>query len=105
MSGRRGRVRVGSRLILAAAMTLMLSSAPAAHAQQQAGGCQAGDVAAGAFDLVVLRPLGAVALATGIVFFVASAPFVAPAGNLSETRDLFISAPFKYTFQRPLGDF
>ena len=91
--------------MLAAGLILMLSAAPAAHAQQDTGGSRAKDVAAGAFDLLVLRPMGVAGMGAGLVFFVASAPFVAPSGNISETFDIFLYAPFEYTFVRPLGVF
>ena len=74
---------------------------------ETAGGVLAGaaDIAKGAVDLAVLRPLGVIATGAGSVFFVASAPFVAPSGNLSEAWDMFLYAPLEYTFQRPIGDF
>lgn len=87
---------------------LLLTVGPAAHAQpdeQDAKGVGVVDVLEGGFDLVVLRPLGLVGVGAGSVFFAASAPFVAPAGNLPVTWDAFFYAPFEYTFLRPLGTF
>lgn len=111
VSGRRGhgRARGWSRLIPAAGTLLMLCAGPAARAQPDAQqdheDSRAADVAVGAFDLLVLRPASVVALAVGAAFFVVSAPLVAPEGNFSETRYLFLEVPFEYAFQRRLGDF
>ena len=65
------------------------------------------------FDVVVLRPLSAVALVVGSMFFVVSAPLVAPAGiwsggpleGLRPSWSTFVYAPYEYTVVRDLGDF
>ena len=88
-----------------APLVIALLAAPAAQARKDGEPSNAGAIAAGSLDLLVFRPLGVVAVAAGLVFFVASAPFVAPAGNLSQTRDVFVCAPADYTFRRPLGEF
>ena len=59
----------------------------------------------GAFDVVVLRPLSAVALVVGSVFFVASAPLVAPFEGVRPAWNTFVYAPYEYTVVRGLGDF
>jgi len=46
-----------------------------------------------------------VTLAVLAPLFVASVPFVAPAGAIMTSLDVFILAPFDYTIERPLGDF
>lgn len=84
---------------------LLLAAGPAAHAEQHVEGLGVGDVFSRAFDVVVLRPMGLLGVGTGCAFFAASAPFVAPAGNLSEAWDIFVDGPFEYTFLRPLGTF
>ena len=58
-----------------------------------------------AFDVMLLRPLSAVATIVGAPLFVASLPFVAPAGRIMESLDVFILTPADYTVTRPLGDF
>ena len=64
-----------------------------------------GEIGAGTFDLLVLRPLGAIASAAGFAFFVGSLPLVAPSWEFATTWDAFVLAPVEYTFERPLGDF
>ncbi len=63
------------------------------------------DAPAVAFDVLLLRPLSAIATIVGVPFFVASVPFVAPAGEIMTSLDVFILAPAEYTITRPLGDF
>ncbi len=63
------------------------------------------DAPAVAFDVMLLRPLSAVATILGVPFFLASVPFVAPAGEIMTSLDVFILAPAEYTITRPLGDF
>ena len=56
------------------------------------------------FDAVVLRPVGVVATLGGFVLFVASVPFVAPAGRIATAWDIFVYASYDDTFVRPLGE-
>jgi hypothetical protein len=105
MNERHRWTRVGSRLMLAAGLMLVLSAAPAASAQQETLGSRAAGVAGDTFDLLVLRSMGLVATAAGAGFFLVSAPFVAPFGNVSDAWDVFLYGPLDYTFRRPLGDF
>ena len=63
------------------------------------------DAPAVAFDVLLLRPLSAIATIAGVPFFVASLPFVAPAGEIMTSLDVFVLAPAEYTITRPLGDF
>jgi hypothetical protein len=90
----------------------LLSAAGPARAEDAWG--QAGHNAEVAFDLMILRPLNAVALALGAVFFCASAPFVSlptdgfsswPPDRLSTAYQVFVDAPYEYTVRRPLGEF
>ena len=59
------------------------------------------------FDLVILRPLGLVAVAVGAVAFVPAALITAPNGRdgIQSALELFVTEPAKNVFQRPLGDF
>lgn len=109
----RERTRSGGR---AAVVTLVFGLLlPAnAHAQAQApepvepqssnlvvAGLEAG------FDLVVLRPLGLVAIAVGAVAFVPVALVTAPNGRdgFQSALEVLVFTPAKSVFQRPLGDF
>ncbi|MGB3211664.1 MAG: hypothetical protein WBB19_13255 [Desulforhopalus sp.] len=56
-----------------------------------------------AIDLVLVRPLGLVALLAGTVVFVVALPFSALGGNTGETWNALVAEPAEYTFSRPLG--
>ncbi len=55
-------------------------------------------------DLVVLRPLGCVAIVAGTAVFVFTLPFTAIAHSVDESAERFVVAPYKYTFTRPFPD-
>lgn len=59
------------------------------------------------FDVLVLRPLGAVATAVGAVLFVPAALLAAPNGSeaLQEARETFITVPAESVYKRRLGEF
>ncbi len=56
-----------------------------------------------AADIVIARPVGAMATLTGLAIFVVSAPFSALGGNIPEAWTSLVISPAKYTFKRPLG--
>jgi len=58
-----------------------------------------------AADLVVLRPLGIVSTVLGSAVYVVGLIFSGPGGNASESADILVKEPAKFTFVRPLGDF
>ena len=58
-----------------------------------------------AADIVLARPLGAVATVAGLAIFVVSAPFSALGGNSQEAWNSLVASPAGYTFIRPLGHF
>jgi hypothetical protein len=89
--------RFVTTMMLALAVSVMVRT-PAANA---VSATEIGEVT---FDLVVLRPLNTVAVALGSVFYVASAPLVWPFVGLDTSWDVFVGAPYEYTFERPLGD-
>ncbi|NIQ38065.1 MAG: hypothetical protein GTN81_05700 [Proteobacteria bacterium] len=55
-------------------------------------------------DLVVLRPLGCVAIVAGTGVFLLTLPFTYPTRNVEKAADRFVKAPFRYTFLRPFPD-
>lgn len=55
-------------------------------------------------DLVVLRPLGCVAIVAGTVVFVLTLPFTYPTHSVDKSAERFVVRPFKYTFSRPFPD-
>jgi len=95
---RRGARRSAAVLLLAIAMSLAGAPRPAEAATTV-------EVLAAAYDVTILRPLNACAVVLGSVFFVASAPFVAPFMGVRTARDVFVYAPYEYTVERDIGDF
>jgi hypothetical protein len=61
-------------------------------------------VGATTLDVAMLRPLGVLSTVAGFVFFLASAPFVAPSERLETTWDIFVFGSYDYTFVRPVGE-
>ena len=59
-----------------------------------------------ALDLLVLRPMGLIATAGGVGFFVLSSPLaaVSTATDFQTSWDIFVQAPWEFTTERPLGD-
>lgn len=86
-------------------VTLAVLAAGAAPAAAEPAELTWRDAPAVVFDVLLLRPLSAIATIAGVPLFVASVPFVAPAGAIMTSLDVFILAPFDYTIERPLGDF
>lgn len=68
-------------------------------------GCDAGQIPAKAFDVIVLRPMGAVATGLGFVAFAVALPFTAATIGYEDPWEVFVLGPAEYTFVRPLGSF
>jgi hypothetical protein len=60
-----------------------------------------------AFDLIVVRPLSAITLGTGVALFVGTAILTAPNGieGINDSYDRFVREPYEYFSLRPLGEF
>ena len=54
-------------------------------------------------DLTVLRPLGLVGTALGVVTYVITLPFTLPTKSAKKAGEKLVMNPGKYTFARPLG--
>jgi hypothetical protein len=67
------------------------------------GKFDAARIGASLLDVVILRPLGVGASATGFGLFIISLPFVAPARDFETSWDIFVVGPVEYTFARPIG--
>lgn len=82
------------------------SPSPTQSASQEAGGGGASKVGDQVIDAVVLRPLGALSLVGGAVFFVVTSPLVLVSRviDYSTSWDVMVMAPWEYTVERPLGD-
>ncbi len=60
-----------------------------------------------AFDAVILRPLGFVAMCVGAALFVPTVIVAAPGGGdgVKTAMEILVLVPTKSVFQRPLGEF
>lgn len=56
-------------------------------------------------DTVAVRPVGLASILIGSVVFIVSLPFAITSGSVGETADTLIGEPFRFTFERPVGDF
>ena len=65
------------------------------------------DPVAASFDVVILRPLGFVAVVVGAAAFIPVALLTAPNGkdSLKAALELFVTRPADDVFRRRLGDF
>jgi hypothetical protein len=63
------------------------------------------EIGAATLDVVILRPLGALATVAGFGFFAVSSPIAAASQRIGLTWDTLVMAPADYTFRRPLGEF
>jgi ABC-type molybdate transport system permease subunit len=54
---------------------------------------------------VVVRPLGLAATVIGGAVFIVTSPFSLLGGNVEPAFNYLVADPFKFTFNRPLGDF
>ncbi len=82
------------------------SPAPSQSASQETGGEGASKVGDKIVDAVVLRPLGALSLVGGAIFFVVTSPLVLVSRVIDypTSWDVMVMAPWEYTVERPLGD-
>ena len=56
-------------------------------------------------DLVLARPVGAIATIAGSLIFVVALPFSLLGGNTDDTWQSLVVSPAEYTFKRPVGEF
>jgi hypothetical protein len=82
-------------------------AAPAASEEEENGDSRASasEIGAKAFDLVVLRTLGAVQMVVGTGFFAIAGPMSLPSGNVQDAWDTFVGNPYEDVFENPLGRF
>ncbi len=61
------------------------------------------------FDVVPIRPLGLVSFAVGTTIFIVALPFSVLSANpeqvIRQNAKRLIVYPFRFTFQRPIGEF
>lgn len=99
------------RAIAATALLVLLNSPAAAVETVETVGpvepwyTTAGRVAAGSFDVLLLRPLGLVATAGGFTCYAIALPFSAINRDIRTPWNQFVMEPADFTFRRSLGDF
>jgi len=101
----RERIRAGTR---AAVVTLIAGLLLPANAQaQEEVETRSPNTGLVVFDVMVLRPLGLVALAVGAGAFVPAALLTAPNGRegIETALGIFVTGPANHLLHRPLGDF
>ena len=91
-------------IVLLTALALVMVPCMTCFAQ---GLEQDDDIVAGkmAANMLAARPLGLCATVVGGALFIVSLPFSALGGNTQEALDYLVKDPFKFTFDRPLGEF
>lgn len=97
---RRRSLALGVAMLLATA-----GSAAASPGEQPSQGFDASTLPAIVFDLVLLRPAGAVATVLGLGCFAVAYPLSAATLAYQEPWGVFVAGPAEYTFLRPLGEF
>lgn len=55
-------------------------------------------------DLLVMRPVGFIALIGGSLAYILTYPAAAVTKSVERSRQAFVTDPYNYTFVRPLGD-
>jgi hypothetical protein len=93
------------RAVAATALLIILASPAAAVEPADPWYVTAGQVGAGTFDVLVLRPLGVVATTLGFTAFVIVSPFSLTNWDIQTPWERFVLEPGEWTFRRPLGDF
>ncbi len=76
----------------------LLSTCPPALAE-------AGNAPEIVVDVLIGRPLGLAAIVVGAALFVVSLPWAIPSGTVDPVARTLVTAPFNFTFTRPVGDF
>jgi len=57
-----------------------------------------------AYDVLLMRPFGLIAVGAGVAAFVIGLPFTVLLGESGRSAEELVVAPFKHTFTRPIGD-
>lgn len=82
------------------AMTLVFSVP--LYAEQQAESEM--PVSNAIYDILLMRPVGAISLGVGAAAFIISLPITLPLGEAGISAYELVVVPFNYTFTRPIGD-
>lgn len=96
--------RTGKGVVLAALVAVSAMSG-AAQAGRGADRGSSPDPGTMLVDGVVVRPLGLGAVVLGAATWLVTFPFSALGGNADEAGDQLVGQAWRFTFQRPLGEF
>ena len=95
--------KVFLRRLLIAAIAGAIAASPIVSAADDGSGT--GDKGTDmVVDVVLLRPVGALATVVGAVVFVVGLPFTVPSGSVESSACELVRRPLAYTVTRPLGD-
>ena len=95
----------GWRRVAALVLVFVLCAAPAVAQEAGEGGGGGASTGAIVFDIMVLRPLGALQTLVGLAMFAVAGPLSMPGGSADEAWDVFVSIPYDEAFTRRLGRF
>ncbi len=56
-------------------------------------------------DVVLVRPAGLAAMVVGGAAYIVTLPFAATSRTVKPVSRTLLAGPFKFTFERPVGDF
>lgn len=96
-----------NKLIIALTLTMASYSFADSNCQKV---CDNDDVTveqgfAATADLLIVRPLTTAGTVVGFGLFAVSSPFAAMADATDEVFEVLVKEPYRYTFERDLGDF
>jgi uncharacterized membrane protein len=93
------------RFLISVQIGALIAVAPAASFAEEVG------TGPKIFDAAVLRPLGTVKLAVGMLFLIPASvlytfrmPFDSDTGVFQEAAEMLVVEPANYVFRRPLGE-
>jgi hypothetical protein len=93
------------RAIAVTALLVLLASPAAAVEPATPWYATAEKIAAGTFDVLLLRPLGVLSTVGGFTCYAITLPFSAINGDIKTPWEMFVMESVDFTFRRPLGDF
>lgn len=96
-----------NRILAGFAACLILMSAAPSMAEWSFEGSQAERVIAKGVDATLVRPLAAIRVVMGAMFFLPASLLSAPSGRegFNGAYDIFLAEPIEYAFRRELGEF
>ncbi|MFK7898784.1 MAG: hypothetical protein AB8G23_23325 [Myxococcota bacterium] len=88
-----------------AACLILMSAAPSAAWEWE--GSEAERITATGLDAAFVRPLAAIRVVMGAMFFLPASVLASPSGRegITGAYDIFLAEPMEYVFKRELGEF